>query len=327
VPRPNALPDAALTRFASDLGRIMQGCVPDRIGLAVSGGPDSLALLLLANGAYPGRVQAATIDHALRAASADEARFVGEVCASLGVPHQIFTLDASQRDRGNVSNWARDQRYTALAGWVEAERIDLLLTAHHADDQLETVIMRLNRGSGVAGLSGVRARRGNVARPLLGWRKSELEALVRDAGLTPVDDPSNHDDRFDRARLRKALAGADWLDPVAVARSAEALAQAEEALDWTARAYAGRRIGEAGGVVSLSADGLPHELRRRLVMIAMRQIVPDCAPRGDELERLIRALEEGKTATLAGVKCSGGTFWLFSKAPPHRQSDRNPASG
>jgi tRNA(Ile)-lysidine synthase len=94
---------------------------------------------------------------------------------------------------------------------MEREGLDALATAHHADDQAETLLARLNRGSGVAGLAGVRARgivpgtRLPLIRPLLGWRRADLGEVVAAAGLTPVQDPSNSDDRFDRARIRKAL--------------------------------------------------------------------------------------------------------------------------
>lgn len=314
---PSAPPDAATARFRKDvLTRLGTGDA-GRIGLAVSGGPDSLALLLLAKAAFPD-VEAATVDHGLRAESGAEAKMVSNLCVSLAVPHETLVLNT--KPDGNLSDWARRERYAALADWVKRRDIALLMTAHHADDQLETLIMRLNRGAGLAGLSGIRGKTGNVVRPLLGWRKTELEALVRACHIEPVDDPSNRDDRFDRARLRKMLAQADWLDPVAATRSAEALAQAEEALDWTARAYAARKIARAGDVVSLAPDGLPHALLRRLVLVAMREIVPGADPRGDELERLIQGLQAGRVATLAGVKCTGGPFWLFTLAPPHRKN-------
>lgn len=316
VPTPNALPSEAVARFRRDVDALTGTLPPARVGLCISGGPDSLALLLLAHASLP-EIEAATVDHGLRPEGAAEADYVASICASLGVPHSTLVLDPDGR-KGNVSDWARRERYGALADWAQHRGLDLLLTAHHADDQLETMIMRLNRSSGVAGLAGIRARTPGVARPLLGWRKSELEELVAFAGLSPVDDPSNRDDRFDRARLRKALASADWLDPVAASQSAAALAEAEEALEWTAKAYAGRRIAERDGIVSFSPKGLPRELTRRLVIICLRQIDANANPRGDEVDRLISGLTDGRTATLAGAKCIGGEFWLFSKAPARR---------
>lgn len=313
---PSAPPDALIERFRNAVDALAPGQSGARFGLAVSGGPDSLALLLLAQASLP-HVLAATVDHGLRPAGAQEAGFVASICSTLGVPHETLVLGAP--DKGNISDWARRERYAALADWTARNHIDFLMTAHHADDQLETMIMRLNRGSGVAGLSGIRARRGSMIRPLLGWQKRELEALCQDCGVTPVDDPSNRDDRFDRARLRKALVDALWLDRHAAVRSAAALAQAEEALDWTARRLADDRIVAQPDAITLAPEDVPHELLRRLVILAMQHVSPDASPRGDDLERLIAALNAGRVATLAGVKCSGGTLWRFSPAPPHRK--------
>jgi tRNA(Ile)-lysidine synthase len=312
---PNVPPDAAIVRFRDNLTALV-GSKPGRLGLAVSGGPDSLALLLLVQAAGLD-CAAATVDHGIRREGRQEANFVARLCATIGVDHVILPLGPP--DTGNLSDWARRERYAALADWAESENCTLLLTAHHADDQLETMIMRLNRGAGVGGLAAIRARRGGIVRPLLGWRKSELEALLAACGVTAVDDPSNRDDRFDRARLRKALSDANWLDPVAANRSALALAEAEDALAWAAVAYEGRRVGTQGGVVSFDPRALPREILRRILLSCLRQIVPDAEPRGGELDRLISALERGQTVTLCGVKCSGGAFWLFTTAPPRRK--------
>jgi tRNA(Ile)-lysidine synthase len=314
---PNAPPEALVKRFQDDLSALI-GHRPSRIGLAISGGADSLGLLLLAQAAYPRQIEAATVDHGLRPAAVGEARFVADICETLGVPHEILTVPPFES--GNVSEWARRERYRALGDWAEKQGLSILLTAHHADDQLETMIMRLNRGSGLAGLSGIRAERDGLARPLLGWRKAELEALVADAGIKAVDDPTNRDDQFDRARLRKSLASADWLDPIAANRSASALADAEAALVWTTKAYLNRRTAVQNGVLSLDPRDLPRELLRRLTLACLAQINAHANPRGDALERLISALSRGQTVALAGVKCSGGTFWLFSLAPPRRKN-------
>lgn len=287
-------------------------------GVAVSGGPDSLALLLLCAAAFPGETRAATVDHGLRVESSGEARFVGEVCAQLGVPHAILKLERAQT--GNVSDWARRERYAALDRWADEHGIASILTAHHADDQLETVIMRLNRGSGVAGLAGIRSRHGRIMRPLLGWRRSELATIVKGAKLTAIDDPSNRDDRFDRARLRKELSRADWLDPAAASRSAAALQQAETALDWAATSCFARRAHEEAGVLTLEPKDLPAELQRRLILRCLAAIDDEIDPRGEEVQRLIGALREGRISTLGNVLCTGGELWCFSPAPPRRKN-------
>lgn len=310
---------AATQRFTRDLAALFPNPT-GRIGLAISGGPDSLALLLLAKACLPDIV-AATVDHGLRPEAAAEARFVASVCADLSVDHSILTL--TNGPVGNPSSWARQARYQALDDWGTAKNIRWLLTAHHADDQLETLLMRLNRGSGVAGLAGIRAQNKAVARPLLNWRKAELEDLVAQAGLRAVDDPSNRDLRYDRARMRAALAKADWLDPRAAVRSAAALASADAALDWTAQQLFDQRAEMGADRIVLDIAGLPYELQRRLLIACLQALNPAADPRDDEVLRLLASLNTGKTATLAGIKCSGGAQWTFQPAPPPRTISRN----
>jgi tRNA(Ile)-lysidine synthase len=310
----------SIDRFRRDLVRL--AAVPERLGVAVSGGPDSLALLLLSHAAFPGQVRAATVDHGLRAESAAEADLVAGICAELGVPHRRLAVRVAGAGDG-LQAAAREMRYAALAGWMEEEGIGLLLTAHHADDQAETLLMRLNRGSGVGGLAGVRpaGRIGGVrlCRPLLGWRRDTLASIVAAAGLEAVDDPSNRDERFDRARLRRQLAGAPWLEAEAFARSAALLAEAEEALEWVAERLFAARVADEDGAPSLRPDGLPPELLRRLVLRCLRRVAPDARPRGEPLSGLIASLQEGGTATLCGVKATGGSVWRFEPAPPRRR--------
>jgi len=318
------LPDPAqVARFAGDL-RAPADEGP--LALAVSGGPDSLALLLLAAAARPGAVTAATVDHGLRPQSKAEAAFVAQVCAQLGVPHAI--LEAEVRDKpGGLQAEARAARYAALGAWMAGQGIATLLTAHHADDQAETLLMRLQRGAGVGGLAGVRAcgplpgsgGRLAVCRPLLGWRRAELAGLVAAAGLSPVDDPSNANTDFERVRMRRRMADAPWLDVPALARSAAALAQADAALDAVAAGMLAERARAAGDArIALDASGVPDELLRRLVLRCLRAVAPEAAPRGEQLTALLATLARGETATLAGVKCVGGGSWTFEPAPPRR---------
>lgn len=215
------------------------------LGVAVSGGPDSLALLLLAQAAMPGKVAAATVDHGLRPESANEAAFVAGLCRELGVPHSTLNVIVGE---GNLQDNARKARYQALLQWLPRKGDGLihgsgwgpsaLATAHHADDQAETLLMRLNRGSGLAGLAGIRASTifGNhthpVLRPLLGWRRAELAEIVERAGIAAIQDPSNANRDFERVRVREALREADWIDVVGLARSVAHLQQVETALDF-----------------------------------------------------------------------------------------------
>ncbi|MET1112884.1 MAG: tRNA lysidine(34) synthetase TilS [Allosphingosinicella sp.] len=317
-----------VSRFRLDLEAV-GARDPELVALAVSGGPDSLALLLLAHAALPDRVSAATVDHGLRPESADEAAAVGRLCGELGVPHAVLAATVEAAGEG-LQSAARKARYAALAAWMDEGGLRLLLTAHHCDDQAETLLMRLNRGSGVAGLAGVRAAgpvpgsggRLRLGRPLLGWRRSALEALVAAAGIAPARDPSNADERFDRVRLRRRLAGTPWLDPAALARSAALLAEAEAALDWTAGPLFAARTEVEAGAVTLRPNGLPPELLRRLVLRCLRQLAPRAAPRGAALAAFIARLGEGGTATLGEVKGRGGETWRFEPAPPRKSSSR-----
>lgn len=317
-----ALPFPALVeRFRGDLAALAPGALP--LGIAVSGGPDSLALLLLAHAAFPGEVRAATVDHGLRSESAAEAADVARICATLGVPHAVLPVRVEPRGEGRQGE-ARRARYAALAAWAEGASLAALLTAHHRNDQAETLVMRLLRGSGLSGLAAIRARAGlpgsaiPLLRPLLGWTRAELAQIVRDSGLTPADDPSNRDEAHDRPRIRRLLAETPWLDAAALARSAAALAEAEEALAWAASTQTAARIRREGAALLLDPAGLPPELRRRLVRSCLLTLAPVAEPRGEQLGALLAALDRGEATTLAGVKCVGGAVWRFEPAPPRR---------
>jgi tRNA(Ile)-lysidine synthase len=310
----------AISRFAAHLDALVPGDA--RIGIAVSGGPDSLALLLLANAARPSGIEAATVDHGLRAESADEAATVADICGKLGVSHRTLLADWPEPPQANVQATARAMRYRLLNEWAIERGLSAIATAHHADDQAETLLMRLLRGSGVGGLGGTRAKRALseeilLVRPLLGWRKAELEALVREAGLSPVDDPSNRDLKHDRSRIRQLLGTSDWLDPARLAASASAIRDADEAIDWALAPLIESRIRRDGGTLVVEPSDLPRELKRRLLLAAFAELaVPP--PRGPDLMRAIEALEAGETASLSGLKLQGGATWRLSPAPPRR---------
>ena len=317
----NEIDSALLDRFSGDLDALIPRHV--RIGVAVSGGPDSLALLLLAAAARPGRIEAATIDHGFRAEAAEEAAMVGRVCDQLGVRHSILTARWTELPETAIQERARSQRYRLLGYWAEERGLDALATAHHAEDQAETLLMRLARGAGVRGLAGIRPRSVSpgahvrLLRPLLGWRRTELEQVCSAAGVTPAADPSNQDERFERVRVRRALDGLEWLDAGAVAQSAANLADADSALDWAMKAEWARSVTEKRGSISYRPSGAPAEIVRRIVGRAIRRLATegDHEPRGPELTRLVSALTDGETATLRGVRCSGGLEWRFVPLP------------
>ncbi len=307
-----------LVRFEADLAPLAGSGA--RLGIAVSGGPDSLALLLLAAAARPGRVEAATVDHRLRPESRQEAEFVRGICNRLGVRHA--TLGVQVQPGASLQAQARAARYGALGNWAIERELTAVATAHHVEDQAETLLMRLARGAGLGGLVGVRQKRPleagiAVIRPLLEWRRDELAAIVAAAGLTPVDDPANRDPRHDRSRFRFMLAEADWADAERLAASARWLAEADEALDWAVGTVLDQRLKQLGSALTVDAEGLPREMQRRLLLAAFDRMGAH-RPRGPELDRARKALHAGKPATLSGLKLEPGPPWTLSVAPRRR---------
>ena len=315
----------AIERFRRDLDAVV---APETsIGLAVSGGPDSLALLLLAAETRPLQVEAATVDHALRPESRAEAEMVAQLCERIGVPHAILTADWERKPETGIQERARIIRYRLLGDWARERGLTALATAHHVDDQAETLLMRLARGAGVKGLAGMRpVGRGaataiSLVRPLLGWRHLELEAVCASAGVEPVQDPSNEDEQFERVRVRKVLATSDWIDPAAIAASAGHLAEAEGALQWATTFEWQRAVTQGEGQIVYKPTDAPREIRRRIVRRAILTLAIEgggAELRGRELEQILLALRTGRRATLRGVLCIGGTEWRFPRAPARR---------
>ncbi len=213
------------------------------IVVAVSGGPDSIALMGMAGrwaaslGTAAPRLDVATVDHGLRAASRGEAEAVAARATVLGLAHAILPWDGP-KPATRIQERARAARYRLLAAHARARGATHVLTGHHADDQAETVLLRLTRGSGVAGLAGMRrdtplAPDLRLVRPLLGLRKAELVAYCRREGLATLDDPSNTDPAYARTRLRSdaAIWASLGLDTPAVLRLAGRMAEADDALE------------------------------------------------------------------------------------------------
>ncbi|WP_448662974.1 tRNA lysidine(34) synthetase TilS [Sphingomonas sp. CJ20] len=330
-----ALPEAAVARFRQDMLVLApEAAAPDwRLGLAVSGGADSMAMLVLARAAFPGQVAAATVDHQLRAAAAAEAAMVARHCAVLGIPHATLLPDAPIMG-ASIQAQARAARYRLLAHWAGTHGISALATAHHADDQAETFLMRAARGSGVTGLSGIRARavlaEGPPAvallRPLLGCRAAALRALAHATGTPFVDDPSNADPRHDRTRFRQMLAANPDLDVMGLAASAAFAVEAEAALAALADRYwsDNAQIARDAVRLALHAPATRDTLRRlaRRGIGETRRILAIAEPAWSDsanVEPLLDALAEGKSATQAGVLVSPAyNIWDFRGAPPRR---------
>ncbi|WP_279477699.1 tRNA lysidine(34) synthetase TilS [Aureimonas sp. SK2] len=306
----------ALGRFASARAPLR------RILLAVSGGPDSLALLLAcADRALPAEVAVATVDHGLRPGSAAEAAFVAGLCRDLGLPHRTLVWREAACARGNLMEAARDARYALLA--CEAARVgaDAILAAHHADDQLETHLLARARGAVGAGLAGMRPWRDlepglALLRPFLSLPKRVLEEAVARAGLDPVRDPTNADERYRRARVRRELA--DGLhDTLALAGSIASAGRLREAEDAKLgeridrAAWDGRLHSDDAGVVTFRPEGDDGILWARLLTAAGGAARP---PDRSAVARLIArfSTEGASAATLNGcrIERGEGTFRL-----------------
>jgi tRNA(Ile)-lysidine synthase len=271
--------------------------------LAVSGGPDSTALLLMAArwAAQAGRpkVAVATVDHAMRAESAGEAEAVAALSRRLGLTHHLIPW-RGVKPRSRIQERAREARYQLLSACAREIGADFLVTAHHADDQAETVIFRLLRGSGIGGLRGMdsAADKGGVtlARPLLGLRKADLVAFCQACGEAFAEDPSNVDPRFARTRLRRlsGLLEAEGLGADEIVRLSRRAARMEEAVAAQAKAAAAR-LGWTSPQAKRDAAVLfaePIEIAQRLLAAEIARVAGK-QPRQirlDAIEALAQAL-------------------------------------
>jgi tRNA(Ile)-lysidine synthase len=285
---------------------------PKVLGVAVSGGSDSLGLLVtLARWADRGgpALRAVTVNHGLRPEAAHEACEVGRICSQLGVSHHVLTWDGWD-GAGNLQDMARRARYDLIAAWAVGQGIEQVALAHTADDQAETFLMRLARESGLDGLSAMTARKRHggaiFCRPTLRLRREALRDILREHGMGWIEDPSNENRDFDRIKARDALAA---LEPLGISagglgRIAEHLAEARNTLNWYAFVAArGIARAEAGDLV-IDLRGfriLPDEMQRRILLRALKWVSgSDYGPRGKAMELLMESLRGGNGMTLHG---------------------------
>ncbi len=307
--------------------------------IAVSGGPDSMALLRLAarwrsRNEGP-QIHAATVDHGLREDSRREAEQTRCWTEAIGVSHTILTW-AGEKPATRLQERARDARYALLANHAAALGVDTLMTAHHADDQAETILHRLTRGSGVVGLAGMAQefQRGAIlhARPLLEFGKDVLVGLCDALGQDYFRDPSNENPRFARARLR-ALGGrlaVEGLNRESLLRLGRRAARADAALSWaTANLTRGLKIANEGDAPAIDINMFGQAPMEFLIRFlgARIQAIAGAWPRYDRLEalagRLAQALETrtGCKATLGGARISlnASGILVMSRESPRRQ--------
>lgn len=323
--RPPAAPVGAIdvahdARWSALAARLSQH---RHLVLAVSGGADSLAMLVgicaLQSAELVGcSLLAVTVDHGLRAEAADEAAHVGHICSILGVPHRTVTLRGPMQP-GSLQAWARTARYRALASIACAQH-GVILTAHTADDQAETLLMRAVRGTGSDGLAGIRAQVQlagvQVERPFLDWPRAQLHDVLQGSGLQPVEDPSNSDPRFTRVRFRQWLAQAPAGDGerslvAGLAQSARIAALESEALERMAQVLLAEVGGAARGFVlgQGALRHLPVAITARFIALAMRAVARhrEAMVRLD-LARLVGVAQRMAVEPSGAWTCAGAVF-------------------
>ncbi len=285
---------------------------PARLGVAVSGGSDSVALLRILADWAPGAgvtLHVVTVDHGLRPESADEARAVAALAARLGAVHDTRRWRGWD-GKGNLQDAARQARYGLIRDWALARGIGQVALGHTGDDQAETVLMALARGAGVDGMAAMPVRRDldgvTLVRPMLGLRRAALRRWLEARGQDWADDPGNEDPHYDRIKARRALEVLAPLgvDVQALARVAGNMAEARAALRAATATAARDCVAVEAAEVRIKADALarlPSEIARRLLIHALRSVggVPH-APRRDAITRLRDTIAQGRRSTLAG---------------------------
>ena len=308
----------------------------DAIGLAVSGGADSTALMVLAArwaGRRSGvpRLIVFTVDHGLRPESGGEAVQVARLAEKLGLCHETLSW-TGDKPKANLQAAAREARYRLLIDRAVLSGLTAIVVAHHLEDQAETVLMRLARGSGVDGLAAMAQERpiGGVRllRPFLDIPKARLVATLQAAGVGWIEDPSNENTAFERIRLRKllpVLAG-EGLTPERLAATAWRMRKASDALeaDAMSRLATFARF-HPGGFAALDPDAFfdcPEEIALRLATRLLTAVGGTVyPPRQERLEALVEAIRSRDDSrrlkrTLAGVvvEVRRGRLWFYREA-------------
>lgn len=263
------------TCFSNDL--------PERVGIAVSGGGDSVALLHLFarwSGHTGHPIAAVTVDHGLRPEARVEAEGVADLCKTLGVPHDIVTWN-KPAGSGNLAADARDARYTLMAEWARERGIGGIALGHTIDDNAENFLMRLGRAAGIDGLAEMQTRfmRHGITwcRPLWQQEREALRAYLRRHDIAWVDDPSNDDPQYLRTKARAILPLLEPLgiDAQSLHHSAFALRQAQAALVEYTCQEAEKHVTQMNGDLVFPVDfgpWVPEDIKRRLTVAALQWV-------------------------------------------------------
>lgn len=281
---------------------------PEPLGIAVSGGSDSVGLMVMAATAGVS-ARIVTVDHGLRPEARGEAEGVAAQAEALGYDHDILEWTGWD-GQGNLMAEARKARQGLIGAWAQAHGIECVALGHTQDDQAETVLMRLGRAAGVDGLAAMSDWReapwGHWWRPMLDLPRQDIRDWLTARRISWIDDPSNDSDKFARVRIRKAIPLLDELgiSAEALARVAEYQQDAQDALDrFTANEARKIAATEGAGVVLQAAPlwELPRDIRRRLILAALRWVAGGAyGPRSDAIEGALMRLAQNEPVTLAG---------------------------
>lgn len=307
------------------IGTVFPGQPPSRLGVAVSGGGDSVALLAaLVHYARDHDVDlfVITVDHGLRREAKQEVALVTDLCATWDLPHHVEYWTGWE-GTGNLQASARDARYNLMADWAYANQISHIALGHTADDQAETFLMRLARGAGVDGLSAMSPRRVlhgvTWVRPFLRLERSALRTYLRASRLDWCEDPSNSNRDFERVRVRDALTvlGTLGVRTETLVDVAYNMSRAREALDWQTFLAARDCAFLSHGAVGLDLHKfrmLPEEIARRLLVHAVTWTAQTTyPPRRDAVAQALNALRSSRGVTLSGCQASveSNVIWVF----------------
>jgi tRNA(Ile)-lysidine synthase len=278
-----------------------------RILIACSGGADSVALAVIASD-HKADCVLAYVEHSINPETFDCERIVKNAADVLGFEFALQRLDPTQwEDTSNLEERARELRYQALENLRKEHNCDVIATAHHADDVVETFLINLVRGGG-SGAASLSPRRGNIVRPLLSWRKDQLVQIVKDAGLEYFSDPANDDSRFVRNRIRHEVI--PLLDDIAgrdvtelIARTAKSLREDEEFL---------RRLAKSMWPKDKPTTNDLAQLDPVLQVHALRAWISGMPPSREEMDRILGVVHKERTATqISGhrtIRRSGGVL-------------------
>ncbi len=313
------------------------------VGLAVSGGGDSIAMMQMAARLRPpGKLRVITVDHGLRAEAQDEIALVASQAAALGLDHTVTQW--AWNGRGNLQAAAREGRWAAVREWAAMFNLRDVWLGHTEDDQVETLLMRLARGSGIDGLTGMypqTERDGlRILRPLLGVARADLRSWLTAQKIAWCDDASNDDPRFDRVRARQMFAQLETLGLTRkrLLQTVDHMQAAHISLQRAAQAFAKQHVRQDAGDLLLSADALNLEKAdapRRVMAAAFAWVGSRTyRPRFEQLLETVAQARKGATVTLGGcimTPDSTGTVRLMREAAAttatQRPADQADATG